>query len=494
VVAGLDRKLAACALFLFFLASIAGDNFVDPDAFHGMALAREALAQGRIPLRDSFAYTPTLFPVVHHEWGTGLLLWLSTRALGAGGILAWKYGLAAAIAACLAALYRRSGTPVAVVAALAPAGILLLASGFSAVRAQVFTLLGTALLLLALERDRRGDRGWILPWLAVHAVWLNLHAGFAAGALLFLLYAVEQALRGARIRHLLATLAAMAVLVLLNPYGWRYVPALARGLALDRSIVTEWDPIWRDDSGVLLAFAAAMLASAYAFARNGWRRSPGFLLVGASAAAAILHQRHASIFAVVWLGCAPAWFRSTPAGEAIVVAWGRRVKRAAALSALAAAGCAAVLAARAPWRLRVPANPGEHALLLYPEGAVRYLDEQGFRGNLMTPFTVGAYVAWHLHPRVRVSFDGRLEAAYPPDAARENRDFYAAREGWRETLAKYPTDAVLVRCTAPVAARLAEVEGWTLDYRDDAYEVFGRSGLPLAPVDRRGVRIEASFP
>jgi hypothetical protein len=36
-------------------------------------LFREVLAQGSVPLVDHFAYTPTVVPSVHHEWGAGAI-------------------------------------------------------------------------------------------------------------------------------------------------------------------------------------------------------------------------------------------------------------------------------------------------------------------------------------------------------------------------------------------------------------------------------------
>ncbi len=62
---------ALSALAGLFLCCIALNTFVDPDIWHEMALFREALALGYLPLADQFAYTPTVYPSVHHEWGTG---------------------------------------------------------------------------------------------------------------------------------------------------------------------------------------------------------------------------------------------------------------------------------------------------------------------------------------------------------------------------------------------------------------------------------------
>jgi hypothetical protein len=65
----LAGALGAAALAMLYVAGVS--RFVDPDVWHLMALFRETLAAGWVPLEDRFAYTPTVYPVVQHEWGTG---------------------------------------------------------------------------------------------------------------------------------------------------------------------------------------------------------------------------------------------------------------------------------------------------------------------------------------------------------------------------------------------------------------------------------------
>src|SRR5262245_33747091 len=69
------RFAAFAALAAMFLAHLGLLTFVDPDLWHEMATARKMWARGAMPLGDCFAYTPTVYPVVHHEWGTGALLY-----------------------------------------------------------------------------------------------------------------------------------------------------------------------------------------------------------------------------------------------------------------------------------------------------------------------------------------------------------------------------------------------------------------------------------
>src|SRR5579859_8165074 len=97
---------------MFFFALVLSQfNFPDPDLFHEMALARETVKLHHVPAQDLFAYTPTVSPVIHHEWGTGIVLYAATKIGGSSGLLAIRYLLAfsTVLIASLVAT-RRGGT------------------------------------------------------------------------------------------------------------------------------------------------------------------------------------------------------------------------------------------------------------------------------------------------------------------------------------------------------------------------------------------------
>ena len=77
----LSAYLAPLATLAVFLAGVAYTTFVDPDMYHGLALARESLAAGHLLIDDIFAYTPTVSPVVHHEWALGTIDQLNAKRL-----------------------------------------------------------------------------------------------------------------------------------------------------------------------------------------------------------------------------------------------------------------------------------------------------------------------------------------------------------------------------------------------------------------------------
>ena len=181
---------------------------------------------------------------MHHEWGTGLLLYAVTLAWGAAALMTLKYLLTAGVVGLIAATARR-GEAAGRVALARPAGV-----GHGVYwphhpRAQLLSLLFIALLLWMLSGDERSKRWWVVGWLAAYLLWLNLHAGFVVGAVLLAAYWLEAVLRRRALQpHLLAAGLAMILLLPANPYGLDYPRYLGRALTMPRPQITEWWPLW----------------------------------------------------------------------------------------------------------------------------------------------------------------------------------------------------------------------------------------------------------
>jgi len=254
-------------------------------------------------------------------------------------------------------------------------------------------------------------------------------------------------------------------------------------------LISEWAPIWHAWFVIGLIYLLSLIVVAYAIWKTGFKRIPGLILVLAAAYAAVRHQRHLSLYAVAWTCYVPAALQATTLCKLLTraVTW----KRPATLALCLAIGLVSLTALiqHRPWHAYVPANKGDHPLLLYPVGAVAYLKDTGFHGNLMTPFTTGAFVSWHLYPNVKVSIDGRYEVAYAPGVFEDNVAFYDHKNDPRQILDKYPTDAVLVHRTCAVAKVLSNLDGWKRAYRDDVFEIYARASLNLPVLDRTGQRL-----
>jgi hypothetical protein len=491
---------ATTMLVAILLAQVARQNALDLDVFHQMALIRASLNQGRIPIEDVFAYTSAPGPSIHYEWGNGAVLYVISRAFGGEGLLALKYILTAITAALALWVARRRRADWAVICAMAPPAILLITLGFTAVRASLFTLMFTAVLLVLIEFDRRGSRRWIWGWFAIYVAWLNIHPGFVVGAGILALYWLERLIRLRELQwHLIATGLAMAGLVLLNPYGFHYSTALWHAYTMRLPPIPEWLPMWRFPAWwLVVTYGTTILVAVYAIVRAGWTRIEGVLILLACAAAACQHVRHVYLYALVWLCYVPGWLSICPLGQAIQRTWARHGRGVAVVCLFIAAACVPRIVAARPWRLQIPAKLSDVSAreeeVVYPAGAVQYLEQHHFHGNVMTHYNDGSYVMWHLWPDVKIGMDSRNDVGYTYECIMEILSFYKGKPGWRETLVKYPTDVVLINRSFPLAALMADHTGWHRVYRDDSFELWARPQLEMPIVDRSGEHLAASFP
>ncbi len=487
---------ASVAAVSFLMFHVCQMNFCDPDMWHEMSLFREALFIGRIPTEDCFAYTPTVSPSIHHEWGSGAIFYAVATMFGTGGIMILKYALMAAVVAGCRWCARRRGAGASIFLTVAPAMALFSSYGFTTIRAQVFTLVLLTILLCFLEVDRCGGRWWIALWLPLHVIWLNVHAGFVVGAGLMALHACEQIIRRRPFWHFVPIGAALAALVFVNPYGVQYLPYLMHGLTMARPLIVEWRPLWQHDFAVFSLYLVSLVPIGYAVRQLGLRRLTGILVLAATAYAALRHTRHLSLYCVVWTCYVPGYLQQTRVGTLVdrfFQQYGRLVTQ---VSVAVTIFCMFHVIPAAPWCLVIPTTnaQSEQGLVCYPVGAVQYLESTDFRGNLMLPFETGGYAMWKLHPHAKVSLDGRYEVAYQPGVLEEHLILFGAKRGWSDVLTKYPTDAVIVPSLSRLSAAMPTMIGWTQTYHDGVYEVYTRPGFTLPRMELNPTDVRASLP
>ncbi len=498
-----------------FLAYVVRMHRIDHDAFHEMALFREWLVTSQFPTGDVFAYTPTVNPAVHHEWGTGAVLYFATIGTGMGaiGLAILRLLLICSLWLLLYRVARMRGAHPIVFAVTSFVVFPMLWVGFATIRAQLFTLVFIAAQMWMQELDWRGRKAWIILWLLMLAAWLNMHAGFVVGIGMMAIHFAERfvsetfrsSLRSAfrQSWHMLAAVPIALALLQLNPYGTDYIPYLIHAIRMPRPLITEWQPLWNNYAPVItmLAFVGSVVTFAYCMRRlKHLVRMRGALTIAICCYMALRHIRHGSIFSIVWIAYVPAWLSRTAAGKYLVSNcqhWQSVLVRACQVTVLATLAFATYHHA---WIPSLPPRP-VYSSSCYPSEAVAYLRENQFSGNVLTPFQIGAYVSWELYPQVKVSLDSRYEVAYPDHLVTEHADFIKARgDQWQNLPNHYPTDLVLIPTSAPVHDHIDKLtsqasnlepdqlkQAWKVVYRDDSYTILAneRSAHQLPDVDRR---------
>ena len=274
---------------------------------------------------------------------------------------------------------------------------------------------------------------------------------------------------------LLAAFAAVNLATLANPYGFRLHVFLYETLKLSPDI-TEWRRLPLLDFSFIEVKALMLLFLAAAILDRKNVRGWEFWAVAMTFYASLKFQRHTPFFALA----------VTPFLSAHLSALAERVRgrnpglRLSPASLAILSGALLVMAfwqvergvrAYAATGCRIYVSPAA-----YPIGGVRFIRENGIRGNLLVPFDWGEYALWHLYPGCLVSIDGRFTTSYPPAVIAAH--FVADRDerGWKRLVEKYPADVIISRqipyFQKLVAARSPE---WIYVYSDPVSIVFLRN-------------------
>jgi hypothetical protein len=477
----MTRKQLFTVLLFIGLFAIASGPAVDPDL--GWHLRTGALIANshHIPHQDPFSFTYAGEPWTAHEWLSDLAIYGLWRLGGTGALILF---FATVIAAAFAFIYSRcQARPFG-------AGVLLLWGAVVTVpswgvRPQMFTLLLASAFLFILDRYLCTDRARLLYCLpALMVVWVNLHAGYAIGIALVILYAIAEvpaSFATARnndqrherhVRLKLLSLAALACItaIPLNPNGFRLYlyPFQTLGAPSMMRYIREWfspdfhQGIYR----VLLlfvAFTVIVLARA--------RRRPDLrevLLLLFTLAAALTSARHIPFFVLV---AVPILSRRMPesigsfriAGslEEAPTPVRSAVHFAVAVAAVVAAGIqiGSVLHKQ---------DVAERAV--FPVAAVKYMDEHAVSGPLYNNYDWGGYLIEHGY---RVYVDGRADL-YGDDFLTSSIRVYGAQGDWSTPLQQYGVQTVLIGAHAPLATVLRESREWQSLYEDSSAAVFTR--------------------
>jgi tetratricopeptide (TPR) repeat protein len=490
---------------LVLVAALGYRQFDSTDAAVHILAGREILATHRIPDADPFSFTVRGAPWFVNQWIPEVLFALVERSAGIAGLVWLRALLLVATFAVLARAVR--GDP-RVRSGPALAGLLLslyASQNLFIMRPLLFTCLFLAIEVLVLEAYRRGGRDRLLALVPLFALWVNCHAGYLFGAILFAaVIAGESAKALARGRlgagpplRRVARLAAVfagalvasaAMASLVNPRGFATV-LLPFGLAKNTfflSMIGEYEPAGASDWVFFVAAALLFAGLVRALISRGGREIDVTDWCVALPFAYQAWRTHRVVlpFAIV---AAPALARSLERlardveAAAARLAGQARGRVPAAARRAAPWACALALAAAAAARAAAhPTFDSGLSHVTYPRAAcLRFLREGRFEGNLFHNDVWAGAVALFGYPRYRLFIDGRLEVY----GEAFWRDVYfrilGCGPGWEEALARYGVNAALLRTGSPamrdrIGSVLRVHPEWALVYWDETAMLYVR--------------------
>jgi hypothetical protein len=177
------------AVIFLGLVGMAARNVVDPDVWWHLKTGEYISAHRHVPHTDPFSYTRAGAPWVAHEWLTDLILYGIYRAASWGGLIVV---FAAILSAAFFLLFLRCAGSPYITGTLTLFGAWATAPVWG-VRPQLLSLFLASLWLWILERSGRKQKLlWCTP--PIMLLWVNLHAGFALGIALLILFLVGEIL------------------------------------------------------------------------------------------------------------------------------------------------------------------------------------------------------------------------------------------------------------------------------------------------------------
>jgi hypothetical protein len=463
-------------------------SVVDPDVWWHLKTG-QLIAQTRtVPRTDSFSFTRAGYPWVAHEWLTELFIYGIYRIGGWSGLI---LVFALMVSATFFLVYLRSApNPYS-------SGVVVLLGAWATapvwgVRPQVVSLLLTSLWFLILERSERNLRllWWTLP---LTVLWVNLHAGFALGLALILLFFAGEFLEqvtssqpstSGRLRALAITFLLDLLMVPLNPNGTKmyfYPVDTLRSKAM-QNYIAEWaSPNFHHAE--YISFLLLLLSTTAILAWSRLRVRPrGILLLMVSTFAALSSIRMIPFFVLVTVPILSRpvefWARSGRSHDWPQGSTASRVplSNAGLLNALILFALAGFVGFQI--NSVVQRQPQVEAQR-FPAGAVAYLQAHPAAGPLFNLYDWGGYLIWKLNPRTPVFIDGRADL-YGESLMRQFADTYDLKRDWQKTLQTWQIRTVLVNPDSALAVALRNAPGWEVDYSDSQAIVLERSA-PQSP-------------
>jgi hypothetical protein len=420
------------------------------------------LSQG-IPETDQFSYTMPSYPWVDHEWLTDALaagVYPRIGMIGLAGIYAGVVTAALWIAVRTGwgnggnRGYRENKLE------LFRKGLFLLAAGslvqFGGVRPQVVSWLMLAVLTRVIF-DPELWRKWRM-WLPLFfAVWANLHGGFAMGLGLVGVVGTIRIIRGIREIGTIrvdwgdaGVLVLSAAATLVNPYGlglWREVWSSTTDVNL-RSTIVEWKPIYGTFNFPLLGFIGLTVSLVWNIRKElGWEKIGLFMVF---LVAGLTSMRNIPLYIVVALPIAietmGIFYQKIRRSKVALERFAKMTGWMVIFFVGMFLGWSAIIL-MASWQGRETA---------YPRGAVDYLRDHKFSGQIFSIYDWGGYLDWKI-PREKVFIDGRMPSWRWQAPGGESSSAFGEYTGIlmgkidpAGVLAKYGVGTVLWREEAPL--------------------------------------------
>ena len=443
----------------------------DLDLWARLIAGMAVVQTGQVAKYDFMSYTPT-HAWYDHEWGSGVIFYLTSLNFGAFGLLFLQILLIfLTMFFLIKTIQTRSDNKFNYKNILIYFIILnaFMVTYHSIVRCHSFTFLFFIIELYILELIRKNGNNkllYILP--PMFLIWGNMHGGVCSGLGLLSLYAVGEALNKKPFKwYILTALACFAVLFI-NPYGYKYVVFLIKASTMPRPEISEWWWIFHKKVyNLFIPFKFLALfylclecfkVKKYSFSISKTDKTK-FIVMLATLIIAVLHIKMMPFFVIV---------ASVYCYEDIYLLF--KNNKAPKWLYPCFVIC---LSGYLLFTLVVKNYKNLFDFKNYPINEVEFIRANHINGKILTNFGIGSFVAYKLYPQNTIYIDGRYEEVYNNDLMSDLMSVYRMDENAYKLFKSNPPEIIIFENTYLMYKLLqSEKSGWHLVYEGDKYGVF----------------------
>lgn len=462
--------------FLFVLTLTTMARTYDYDLWARLIAGMGFVQTGHVLKADFLSYAP-----VHiwydHEWGSGVIFYLTQHFFGAAGLLILQAILVSLTFFVIAKVVELRGIKTThaynflfYFFAMSSISYLLR----EPIRCQFFTFLFFAVFLYVLELARKDNNKplFLIPFLMI--VWNNLHGGCVAGLGLIVLYIIGEMLNKKNIKKYIYVLIFSFLALIINPWGIEYLKFLFKANTMERKYVMEWWGLffpYNIHRYIKFKFLAALflIIEAVFGIKNikekkfnpDWTK---VLVLSATLILAIMHVKLIPFF-VISASC----FLYDDFYKAFNFLTKNIFNK---IANFKDALVYAIILFFIISNLNAEAFKAHLAWQKYPFRSIEFVKMNHIKGNLLINFSFGSYAQYKLYPNNKVFMDGRYEEVYYDFMMPMMKKFFLANKGWDEVLKKFPPDIIIIEKYYPIYPVLKQQSQWKDVFESGAFSVF----------------------
>lgn len=470
-------------LFLFILAFSTTAKDYDYDFWSRLIAGMGFVQTGHVLKQDFLSYSPTHI-WYDHEWGSGVIFYLTQHFFSSTGILLLQSILVFLIFFVMTKVVSLRG-----VKTTSAYNFLFYYFSFISmniilnepIRCQLFSFLFFTLFLYILELSRKGNTKplWAIPFIMI--VWNNLHGGSVSGIGLILIYIFGEFLNRNPIKKYIYALTASLAVLPINPWGFQYLGFLFKANTMHRTYVAEW---WGLFSRLHIfnfvqfkLYTLILLFAELALVINKFHSKiiaktlnvdkTKILVLFVTIILAIQHIKLIP-FAVISMTCFLYDDFYTVFNKLTKGLFNKIVGFKETIVYL-------LIIMFALWNIRTKAFEPLVSVSRYPIDAIEFVKVNNLKGNLLINFGLGSYASYKLYPNNKIFIDGRYEEVYYDEMMPMLNSFYMAHSNWNEVLKRYPTDILVIEKNYPIYKALNIDKDWKMVYENNFFGVFVQS-------------------